>query len=42
MRLSNQTIEDVFETGLHQFLVDTMSTNTSIANAIADDYRFHA
>ncbi len=42
MRLSDKTVEDVFEMGLHQFLVDTMNTNAAIAHAIAEDYRFHA
>ena len=42
MRLTDKTVDDVFDVGLHQFLVETMNTNSAIAHAIAEDYRFHA
>ncbi len=42
MRLTGRTVDDVFDIGLHQFLVETMNTNAAIAHAIAEDYRFHA
>jgi uncharacterized alpha-E superfamily protein len=42
MRLSNLTIDDVFDQGLHEFLVDYSATNAAIAEAVAEDYRFHA
>lgn len=39
-RLSDLSIEEIFEQGLHEFLVNFMATNASIAEAIAQDYRF--
>ena len=42
MRLADKTVEDVFEQGLHEFLVDTMNSNAAIGYAIGEDYRFHA
>ena len=41
-RLTNLTIDDIFDQGLHEFLLEFVSCNAAIANAIADDYRFHA
>lgn len=41
-RLTNLTIEQIFDQGLHEFLVEFVSCNAAIANAIAEDYRFHA
>lgn len=41
-RISDLTIEDIFETGLHEFLLEFMSANRAIAEAIAEDYRFLA
>ena len=38
--LGEQTIETVFEDGLHEFLGRFVQTNAEIARAIADDYRF--
>ncbi len=38
--LSATTIDDIFDRGLHEFLVDFISGNQAIANAIAEDYRF--
>ena len=42
IRLSATTIDDVFDQGLHEFLLEYTSTNAAIAEAIADDYRFYA
>jgi uncharacterized alpha-E superfamily protein len=39
-KLANQTIEQVFDTGLHEFLGEFVRCNTAIAQAIAEDYRF--
>ena len=39
-RLGQLTIDQVFEQGLHQFLVEFTRCNAGIAAAIADDYRF--
>ena len=41
-RLSDIDVEQIFEVGLHQFLVEFNSTNAAIAQAISDDYRFVA
>ena len=41
-RIADLTIEDVFEQGLHEFLVDFMASNAAIGVAIAKDYRFLA
>ncbi len=41
-RLADLTIEEVFEQGLHEFLVDFTASNWAIAEAIAKDYRFLA
>lgn len=40
MRLTGRTVEDVFEQGLHQFLLEFIAGNQALAGAIADDYRF--
>lgn len=42
MDLSDKTVEDVFEQGLHEFLIEFTRRNAAIGNAIAHDYRFHA
>ena len=42
MNLSDKTCEDIFEQGLHQFLVEFTRRNAAIAHAIAEDYRFLA
>ncbi|WP_284126071.1 alpha-E domain-containing protein [Parerythrobacter aestuarii] len=42
MRLTDLTVDAIFDQGLHQFLIDFMNTNARIANAIGEDYRFHA
>ncbi len=41
-RISQLDIDQIFETGLHEFLLDFLARNASIARAIAEDYRFHA
>ena len=40
MSLSERTVEDIFEQGLHEFLIDFKNRNAAIAFAIAEDYRF--
>ncbi len=42
IRLTDLTIDDVFDEGLHNFLLDFMSSNAAIGAAIAEDYRFLA
>lgn len=39
-RLSGKSVEDVFEQGLHQFLIAFIAGNNALAGAIAEDYRF--
>lgn len=41
-RISHLTVDQIFEAGLHEFLVDFLACNAAIAQAIAGDYRFHA
>ena len=41
-RISHLTVDEIFEGGLHEFLVDFLARNNAIAQAIAGDYRFHA
>lgn len=41
-RISHLTVDQIFEQGLHEFLVDFLARNNDIARAIAEDYRFHA
>lgn len=41
-RISHLTVDQIFEQGLHEFLVDFLARNNAIARAIAEDYRFHA
>ena len=38
--ISERSIDDIFEEGLHDFLVRFTGDNAAIAAAIADDYRF--
>ena len=40
MRLSGRTVEDIFDLGLHQFLLEFLASNASISSAISEDYRF--
>jgi len=39
-RISSLGIDEIFDQGLHEFLVAFMSCNSAIADAIARDYRF--
>lgn len=39
-RLHRTGIEQIFEHGLHQFIVDFIAANQRLADAIASDYRF--
>jgi len=41
-RINHLSVDEIFEQGLHEFLVDFMGSIVGIANAIAADYRFHA
>ena len=41
-RISHLCVDQIFEAGLHEFLVDFLARNNAIARAIAGDYRFHA
>ncbi|PWJ22320.1 alpha-E domain-containing protein [Jannaschia seohaensis] len=40
-RLSEMTIEDIFEEGLHQFLQDFLARNTALSHQIEQDFRFY-
>ena len=42
MRLKDRSVEDIFDQGLHQFLLEFISGNQAIAGAIGQDYRFNA
>ena len=41
-RITDLTIDEVFDQGLHEFLIEFMSSNAAIGQAIAQDYRFLA
>ena len=41
-RITDLTIDEVFDQGLHEFLLEFMSSNAAIGQAIAQDYRFLA
>ena len=41
-QMAGLTVDQIFEHGLHEFLVDFLDRNNAIARAIAEDYRFHA
>lgn len=41
-QLADVTIDMVFEKGLHEFILEFISINAAIAQAISDDYRFLA
>lgn len=38
--LAEISIDEVFDMGLHEFLMEFMNRNAALANAIAEDYRF--
>jgi uncharacterized alpha-E superfamily protein len=40
--IADITVEQIFERGLHEFLIDFMARNSAIAAAIGEDYRFLA
>ncbi len=40
-RIRHLAVDQIFEAGLHEFLVDFLACNAAIAHAIAEDYRFH-
>jgi uncharacterized alpha-E superfamily protein len=40
--LAGRNIQQIFDTGLHEFLIDFVDRNQAVANAIAEDYRFSA
>jgi uncharacterized alpha-E superfamily protein len=42
LRTADLEVDQIFEQGLHEFLVDFLARNGAIAQAIAEDYRFHA
>ena len=41
-RSSHLNVDQIFEQGLHEFLVDFLARNAAISQAIAEDYRFLA
>ena len=41
-RISHLSVDQIFDQGLHEFLVDFLARNAAISQAIAGDYRFHA
>jgi len=41
-RLDEKTVDDVLDQGLHQFIGEFIRSNQSLANCIADQYRFVA
>jgi uncharacterized alpha-E superfamily protein len=41
-RMSNQTIDSIFENGLHEFLRDCIHANNALGQNIEHDYRFTA
>ncbi|WFL76457.1 alpha-E domain-containing protein [Altererythrobacter arenosus] len=42
MQISELTVDEIFENGLHEFLNQFTRRNAAIGQAIADDYRFYA
>ncbi|RJY07970.1 alpha-E domain-containing protein [Aurantiacibacter aquimixticola] len=40
LRLADKSVEDIFEQGLHEFLLEFIAGNQAIAAAVAEDYRF--
>jgi len=39
-QLLNKSVDDIFDQGLHQFLVGFIASNQILANSIAEQYRF--
>ena len=42
MRLTGKSVDQIFDQGLHEFLLEFIAGNASIASAISEDYRFIA
>ena len=42
LRLTDRTIDDIFNQGLHQFIGEFIADTRAISGAIAQDYRFNA
>ncbi|WP_340589441.1 alpha-E domain-containing protein [Erythrobacter alti] len=42
MKLVDKSVDDIFDQGLHQFLLEFIADNRLLAEAIATDYRFTA
>lgn len=40
MRMTGKKVEDIFDQGLHQFLLEFIADNQALAGAISEDYRF--
>jgi uncharacterized alpha-E superfamily protein len=40
-RLRNNTIDNVFDVGLHEFIQDFIMKNNALGNQIEKDYRFN-
>ena len=40
LRLTGQTIEEIFDSGLHEYLLEFIASNRALASAIGTDYRF--
>jgi uncharacterized alpha-E superfamily protein len=40
--LEDRTVEQIFEHGLHEFIVEFIGLNAAVADAIAQEYRFYA
>ncbi|BDI61656.1 alpha-E domain-containing protein [Qipengyuania nanhaisediminis] len=40
MHIADLTVDEIFDQGLHSFLIDFMARNSAIAHAIGEDYRF--
>ncbi|MXO64977.1 alpha-E domain-containing protein [Altericroceibacterium endophyticum] len=42
LRLTGKTVEDIFDRGLHEFLLEFISSNQALAQSIAEEYRFNS
>ena len=40
MELTGKTVDEIFDLGLHQFLLEFIRRNQAVADAIAEQYRF--
>lgn len=40
LRLTSKSVDDIFDQGLHQFLLEFIASNQALASAITEDYRF--